>query len=78
METLDLGLNPPPPAGPLTPSEAARLYRDEHWSVCQIAAAWAHRRITRAGVENRLRTAGIGGNMYCPLHRRMERLDPFA
>jgi hypothetical protein len=64
------GVSQPKPK--LTPAEAARLYRDEQWSVCQIALA--HSRITVAGVAEYLSAEGItGGNRYCPIHRAYER-----
>jgi len=55
----------------LSPDEAARLYRDGK-SSCLIAADF---KLTRNGVEARIRAAGIsGGLQWCPLHGTYEEL----
>ena len=54
----------------LTASEAATLYRSGK-SVCEIAR---DPKITRQGVENHIRNAGLGGNVWCPIHRTHEAL----
>jgi hypothetical protein len=55
----------------LSPEEAARLYRDGK-SSCLIAADY---KLTRNGVETRIRAAGVtGGLVWCPIHRIHEEL----
>jgi hypothetical protein len=55
----------------LTPDEAARMYRSG-MSSCQIAAAT---KLTRNGVEARIRAGGIsGGLQWCPVHQVHEEL----
>lgn len=56
---------------PLSPTEAAELYRGG-MSACDIAAA--HPRLTRSGVESRIRAAGLGGLVWCTIHRIHEEL----
>ena len=60
------------PAKPpkLTPAEAAGLYRGG-MSVCEIAHAY---KLTRGGVEARIRAGCLGGNRWCPIHRTHEAL----
>jgi hypothetical protein len=55
----------------LSPAEAGAQYL-KGLSACQIAAA--HPRLTRAGVEARIRAAGWGGVHWCPIHRTYEEL----
>ena len=70
------GIRWPPPAGwkdrllTLTPQRAAELYAGWRWSVCQIQRLYP--RMTRAGVEARVREAGLAGVMWCPLCRTYE------
>jgi len=59
---------PRPPK--LTPAAAAGLYRGG-MSACEIAQAY---KLTRGGVEARIRAGGLGGNQWCPIHRTHETL----
>ena len=54
----------------LTADAAAVLYRSGA-SVCEIARDF---KLTRQGVENRIRDGGLGGNAWCPIHRTHEAL----
>ena len=56
----------------LTASEAARLYRSG-MSVCEIARDY---RLTRSGVETRIRDGGLAGLQWCSIHRIHEELHP--
>lgn len=61
------------PATALDPAEAARLYRDEQHSPCQIAADHG---LTSAGTARKIRDGGVtGGLAWCPVHRRHEQLE---
>jgi len=57
---------------PLSPTEAAAMYRSG-MSACEIAAAQKPR-LTRSGVESRIRAAGLGGLVWCSVHRIHEEL----
>lgn len=58
----------------LDPAEAARLYRDERKSPCQIAAE--HGSLTPAGVARKIREGGCNGGLtWCPVHRKHEVLE---
>lgn len=67
---------PPLPALPkqLTPAMAAELYR-AGLSACQIQRLWP--RMTRAGVEDKIRAGGLAGLAWCPWHRTFETLQGF-
>ena len=55
----------------LTPEEAASLYRSG-LSACQIAQM---HKLTRNGVESRIRAGGLGGLQWCPIHCTHEELQ---
>jgi hypothetical protein len=58
----------------LDPAEAARLYRDERKSPCQIAAE--HGSLTPAGVARKIREGGCSGGLtWCRVHRKYEALE---
>ncbi len=67
---------PPPPALPkqLTPAMAAELYR-AGLSACQIQKLWP--RMTRSGVEDKIRAGGLAGLAWCPFHHVHEPLQGF-
>jgi hypothetical protein len=54
----------------LTPAEAADLYAKGQ-SACEIARDYG---LTRQGAEARIRAGGLGGNVWCPIHRTHEHL----
>jgi len=56
---------------PLSPAEAGAEYLSGK-SACQIAAVYP--RMTRQGVEARIRAAGWGGLHWCPIHLVYEEL----
>jgi hypothetical protein len=53
---------------PLTPADAAALYRSG-LSACQVAEA---NKLTRAGAQAAIRKGGLNGLGWCPLCRRLE------
>jgi hypothetical protein len=61
----------PPLPKTLTPAMAGQLY-EAGLSPCQILRLWP--RMTRAGVEDKIRAAGLAGLVWCPLCRRLEDL----
>ncbi len=73
--TLDARLDTRQPAATkprrLTPAVAVGLYRGG-MSACEIAQAY---KLTRGGVEARIRAGGLGGNHWCPIHRAHEALS---
>lgn len=56
----------------LTAAGAARLYRSG-MSACEIARDY---KLTRSGVEARIRAGGLAGVRWCPVHRTCEELHP--
>lgn len=54
----------------LSPDDAAALYESGK-SVCEIAAA---HKLTKTGVEDKLRKRGKHGLVWCPIHRMYEAL----
>jgi hypothetical protein len=62
----------PPLPKTLTPAMAGELYR-AGLSPCQILKLWP--RMTRAGVEDKIRAAGLAGLAWCPLCRALEPLQ---
>jgi hypothetical protein len=64
---------PAPPVPPLpktlTPAMAGQLYA-AGLSPCQVLRLWP--RMTRAGVEDKIRAAGLAGLVWCPLCRALE------
>lgn len=56
----------------LTPAEAAALYRDKRMSACEIAQMY---KLTRQGVEARIRAGGLSGVTWCPIHKIHEDLQ---
>lgn len=56
----------------LTPEVARDLYANRRMSACVIAEQF---RLTRAGVEAKIRKAGLGGLTWCPLHGLYEELS---
>jgi hypothetical protein len=65
----------PPAMAPLPkalpPAMAAELYRGG-LSACMIQRLWP--RMTRAGVEDKIRAGGLAGLAWCPVHRALEDL----
>jgi hypothetical protein len=56
----------------LTTAEAAGLYRSG-MSACEIARDY---KLTRSGVETRIRAEGLAGLQWCSIHRIHEELHP--
>lgn len=56
----------------LTPEIARDLYANRRLSACQIAEQFGR---TRAGVEAKIRKAGLGGLTWCPVHGVYEELS---
>lgn len=56
----------------LPPGRAAALYKTGY-SVCEIHDMYP--RVTRRGIVARLRSQGVAGLSYCPVHRCFERVD---
>jgi hypothetical protein len=70
------GMSEAPPAmaplpKTLSPAMAAELYR-AGLSACMIQRLWP--RMTRAGVEDKIRAGGLAGTAWCSVHRVLEDL----
>lgn len=55
----------------LTPALAAELY-SQGMSACMIAQQF---KITREGAERQIGKGGLGGNQWCVIHRKYERVE---